>query len=141
MLLWRLGRRIYDEQIMKLAIRKIGYFLPYGIVCLRFVSYPRCDLFSFSQPDGICLCIPGNLFPAWVVLAYLPERMGWVRSIVGYVIGLATWRWLLGHRYDPSFLGFCLSGFVLMGAGLDFLQIGVCFGLVLYSSSVRHCRS
>ena len=66
--------------------------------------------------------------------------MGWVliTGCFGYAIGLATWRWLLGHHWR-SFLPWILSiqALILMGAGLDFFaDRRVCwFGAVFVFSA------
>ena len=90
-------------------------------LCKR--SSPLRSVFLFTALMAFVYASLEILFPAWVVLAYLPERMGWVliTGCLGYVIGLATWRWLLGHHWR-SFLPWILSiqALILMGAGLDF---------------------
>ena len=62
------------------------------------------------------------LFPAWVSLAYPPERMGAVlcTGSLGYVIGFAGWRWRLGRHWRTCLpLSLIIQALILMGAGLQ----------------------
>ena len=61
------------------------------------------------------------LFPAWVSLAYPPERMGAVlcTGSLGYVIGFAGWRWRLGRLANLLALSLIIQALILMGAGLQ----------------------
>lgn len=62
------------------------------------------------------------LFPAWVALAYLPERMGAVviTGACGYVLGFVLWRWKLGRRWRGALpLTLMMQALILMGAGLQ----------------------
>ena len=62
------------------------------------------------------------LFPAWVSLAYPPERMGAVLLVgaFGYLIGFAAWRWRLGRCWRSALLvALLIQALILMGSGLQ----------------------
>lgn len=80
------------------------------------------------------------LFPAWVALAYAPERMGWVliTGCLGYLIGFAGWRWRLGQHWRIVLpLSLMIQALILMGTGLQAFAHRhlVWFGAVLVFSS------
>ena len=80
------------------------------------------------------------LFPAWVSLAYSPEWMGWVliTGALGYLIGFACWRWLLGMRWRTVLpWALVVQALILMGAGLQAFahRTAFWFGAVLVFSA------
>ena len=62
------------------------------------------------------------LFPAWLSLAYPPERMGAVLLVgaCGYLLGFAAWRWWLGSCWRSALLvALLIQALILMGSGLQ----------------------
>ncbi|MDP6193910.1 MAG: MFS transporter [Prochlorococcus sp.] len=79
------------------------------------------------------------LFPAWVSLAYPPERMGAVLIVgtIGYLVGFAAWRSRLGRCWQSALLSALLiQALILMGSGLEAFagRDGVWLGAVLVFS-------
>ncbi len=62
------------------------------------------------------------LFPAWVSMAYPPERMGAVLLVgaCGYLLGFVAWRWKLGRCWRSALLvALLIQALILMGSGLQ----------------------
>jgi hypothetical protein len=85
-------------------------------------SWPVRSALIFTSLAAFVYAALEILFPAWVALAYLPERMGAVviTGGCGYVIGFVLWRWQLGQRWrEALFLTLMMQALILMGAGLQ----------------------
>ena len=85
-------------------------------------SFPARSALVFTALTAFVYASLEVLFPAWVALAYAPERMGWVliTGCLGYLIGFAGWRWRLGQHWRTVLpLSLIIQALILMGTGLQ----------------------
>ena len=103
-------------------------------------SFPARSALVFTALTAFVYASLEVLFPAWVALAYAPERMGWVliTGCLGYLIGFAGWRWRLGQQWRTVLpLSLIIQALILMGTGLQAFAHRhlVWFGAVLVFSA------
>lgn len=108
--------------------------------CLWQTSWPVRSALVFTALAAFVYAGLEVLFPAWVAMAYPPERMGAVLITAGcgYLTGFVLWRWQLGRYWREALpTTLVIQAMILMGAGLQVFahQSVVWLGAVLVFSS------
>lgn len=108
--------------------------------CLWQTSWPVRSALVFTALAAFVYAGLEVLFPAWVAMAYPPERMGAVLITAGcgYLTGFVLWRWQLGRYWREALpTTLVIQAMILMGAGLQVFahQSIIWLGAVLVFSS------
>lgn len=108
--------------------------------CLWQTSWPVRSALVCTALAAFVYAALEVLFPAWVAMAYPPERMGAVLITggCGYLTGFVLWRWQLGRYWREALpTTLVIQALILMGAGLQVFahQSVVWLGAVLVFSS------
>ena len=131
--------RISLAMVQEPQLRSLGWMLRRGW-SLWQTSWPVRSALVFTALAAFVYAALEVLFPAWVALAYPPERMGAVLITggCGYLTGFVLWRWQLGRYWCEALtVTLLIQALILMGAGLQiFAHQGVVWlGAVLVFSS------